>query len=1079
MKKKRIVGFFAFCLLAISLTGGLTAASAEETVSLDYPLESSYALGELVELPAGRLGETNCRISVQRETASGRRVEKSFAAGEPALFRFETEGDYYFVYEAEGEDGMRARNYRASVARRAYIEVENFQSALTPGTTVRVPAGRLVTEQGSLPCEVSVRLPGGGITTDAEFSASDIGTYEFVYSAEYGNARVEKVRRATCTIGYSDLFSGARGIRMNQPLPDYADAAGGPDHGVEITASAASVVRYRNPVDLDALGSERNLVSFQPLCEGDRTDFRSIEIRLTDVSDPSNVLTVRFKESGGGTGMEWNYPLSYLAAGVGGTLAGIDGDHVNFDPYGSVVVNNFYGAFGAQYCTNIYGTKITPHVFSFQIGERGRKIYSTGRNTAPGTQILALDFDDARIGMDWQGFSSGEVWLDFCFPVATDPRILVTEIAGMPLGGEAPTDRTGPHIYLETDADYAENRLPDAKVGAAYSVPVARARDLVTGDCAATPLVRSADGSRTLEIREGKVIPDRAGAYEIVYTARDGFGNLSERRVTFEAKAEIPAFSVRFAEPAGDWYAGIPFRLPEIQVSGGSGKMASETRLFFGEKAVEPDENGFLYFDKLGTLKIEIRVSDYLRSETLTETFEIGAYPSPVLGIRDLPIAVRKGERVVFPDFSAVDYATGAACRKSVYVNGELLGRDRAYLVKQTDERLEVEYIARAGGAESVERFTVEVLQSNAPIDAPLAPDFVLRASEGEAGFSFTASEDFAVRLPYPVFSEGFNLEFKLRAANAARAEILLTDAATETKCVRLILTPVNDRTSALQIGGDSKKYTVNGSFQNEAETFGFAWNEGVLFARGQRIAPLTVYEDGRKFDDFGDGRMYVQIGLSGVTQSSAILLYRAANQAFLSVGTFFSDAGPVLRYGASMRNLTVKQNERVKIASARALDVLSGASSVTVTLTAPDGSVPISNAACDTDAYFSATLFGKYRIAYRGVDADGKRTEEIWTITVCDTEPPEISVAGTLRENYRLGETITVPRAYASDAAGGETKLIVFLTDERNGTRAVEIGETIRLDRLGSYRLVYLAYDSENNTARKTLEFSVTEEEK
>lgn len=1075
---KKIAKLLLFVVAAVSLVSGMffTVSASESGFEADFVLQSEYALGETVELPSVSYNGEPCRVSVQYQNGESVRIMAQFAAGESAFYTFGKTGSWYVVYEAVTAAGVYAEKYDISVAEMPYIEVSGLAQQVSLGSSIARPAARLT--QGGAECGLTITCPDGTVYPDSQTIEFDqVGIYKFTFTANDGTNTYTKTQNVECTLAYGDLFygDGMHFSRSNTDGPDYAEET----NGVLIEAAAGSSVRFRNPINLSSLAPEQSILAFHILNDSDTIDYNQISIVLTDVYDSSNQVTVTYIATPAGTAMPWNYALTYMMAGTGGIYGGYSQGNLNMYPYGSVVFNSFHGARGnnANYeCYYLPGLnsfeKLQPFNFGMDM-ENGLVTTQTGQD-APGSTFTVIDlYDSETTGIEWEGFATGEVYMDIVFPASgRNPRILVTEVAGESFSGDIVNDRNKPVISIASDAEYGDV-LPDALTGAEYSVPAASATDTFTGSCPVVcSMVNVSTGERT-GISSGTFVPETAGEYRIEYVAEDVFGNSQTRSLYFEAKDSIPEISVIMDNT--DFYAGVAFKLPEFGVRGGSGRLEYTAETFFEGEAVQPDENGYFLFEKTGAMTLKLTVKDYLGTKTVSEQIDIVAQPKPVLNVYNVPVSACVGETLYFGDFTAADYLSGKDCYTTVYVNGMRLEKDRLYTVKEMDTALCVEYIAISETAETVKSYNVNVYQKGDYPAAFAAECSVEAAMAGDSGFSFTSANDFAVTAPSPLTVGNLRLEFRL-ACTADRVDLLLYDYFTRSKAVRLSFTRRDGLTSYLQINGKGPLYIVDGGFNNAQTVVSLTFNGNTLVSGSVPVTQITEYEDGRLFDGFGDGKAIVQFRVTGNSASSSVYVYRLANQSFISVGQFFSDSGPVLRWSGAMRTQTVKQNHRLTVYSADSTDVFTGGAEVRVTVTAPSGIKLLDGADCSENRTFVLTEFGRYSIEYTATDDFGNRSRETFIVTVADSTPPDIVVTGSLSDTYRAGDSAVIPRAFAVDFSDPNARVIAYIYDKSFSYKTVTPGERYTFEEAGEYTLVYLAYDETLNFARHEIKITVTE---
>jgi hypothetical protein len=139
----------------------------------------------------------------------------------------------------------------------------------------------------------------------------------------------------------------------------------------------------------------------------------------------------------------------------------------------------------------------------------------------------------------------------------------------------------------------------------------------------------------------------------------------------------------------------------------------------------------------------------------------------------------------------------------------------------------------------------------------------------------------------------------------------------------------------------------------------------------------------------------------------------------------------------------------------------------------------------------------GNYLVTYFAKDSNGKSTEESYSVMVADETAPTLTVNGSLRSEYKVGDKISIPTYSATD--NGETCCVqVELILPNNELRLLHYSEngevtsllaadntlynssfkvdenTFVAEDVGIYTLRFLAYDEYYNTVSYEMKFNV-----
>lgn len=1065
-----IISFVAFCFSAFFLEA--SAKTQGGVFDTEFSFSESYAVGETVDIPHATytLGKskTDCRFSLIYQGDGYSEIKLTGDSAKGMSYVLDEQGKWFVVYEAENANRMSSKSFSFTVGERDYIEIEDADAVVPFGGAGVIPKGWYVDDDGKkYECDVTAECPDGtSIKKGDDFEFLQVGLYKYVYSYQKGAQKIEKIKYIKCTLSYENLFYGSGlASATSNSLPEKWSKQ---NNGVLLVGSRGGTVKYRNAINLLSVDKTKNIVQFQILRD-DGDQFYEMDIVLTDKYDANNSITVKYIHAGWDEAMYWIIPVSYMEAGVSnGNLFGYESGNALPYPYGSIIRNSFYGSDGYKYNN---GSKL--EYFNFQLDYENGKIYTLTKDGAVGSSTLVCDLNDTEAsGVEWNGFTTGEVYLEFRFPErAFSPKILVSEICGVSLAGDTVNDNVSPFITASTDLEYGDT-LPDAAVGSDYPIPTTYSNDVLNGNCrVSTEIYRN---GQLIFTGNENFVPEEEGSYQIVYTSTDAFGNTAKKTLKFEAKNKLDTVAGKFSDES-PLFVGEEFILPNVVLSGGSGKLQIvNSKVLLNGNEIKKD--GEYYVAKeAGVLTVELDVKDYIGTHKLELSLNVVASDLPTTVINDIPISAIKGQTVVFPDYQAIDYKNGKNCYKTIYVNGERLGSGRAYTVKDTDTALYVEYITRAGVYEKIDSFNVTVRDSSNIVDAVFSQNSVQKTLDGSNGLKCEANGDFVMYAANASFIEEFSFEFKARLNSSTSLKVVLSDYATKKNEISLSFSAKDYKTSYLTINGEKFRYTVNGSLLSSDTTFVLSVSKGKLYVGSEEIVSLSEYSNGVVYDGFGDGKVVLRVEAVNVVETANVWFYRLANQSFISIGQFFSDSGPQVVYSEKMRNKNVSVNERVSVASARAIDVITGENEVFCSVYSPSNKRIYENMKCDSTYSFIASEYGEYTVKYVSTDGSGNDFEEIYKITVIDDTAPVISVGGTFGEKYKVGEKVKIFSAVATDAIDGSVKVIAYVADPDNAYHAVELGSQYKFSAKGVYRIVYLAYDSQMNCARQ--EFLITVE--
>jgi hypothetical protein len=236
-----------------------------------------------------------------------------------------------------------------------------------------------------------------------------------------------------------------------------------------------------------------------------------------------------------------------------------------------------------------------------------------------------------------------------------------------------------------------------------------------------------------------------------------------------------------------------------------------------------------------------------------------------------------------------------------------------------------------------------------------------------------------------------------------------------------------------------------------------------------------------------------------GVSDSSYIQLTKICNQAFGygkgGIEKAKDDIKPVIFLNEEF-SLRQDLNSKAKIPTAIACDVLGQISIFTITIKDENGNVLISGSATES-LDFVLDKAGIYQVVYYAKDSNGKYAEAIYMLSVYDETTPTLTVTDSLKEEYKVGDKITIPAYSAKDNSencyiqvelilpnnelrllhysenGEVTSLLAADNTLYNSSFKVDENTFVAED-VGIYTLRFLAYDEYYNTVSYEMKFNV-----
>lgn len=1067
----------------------LSAIPATE-ISFEGELLSSYPNGSRVEIPSAKAysGITYKKTPapyytlVQKDGVVLHRLDGDMDRS----YTVDGLGLYDIVYVFVNELGAITTETKTfEVKDLPRFENTDMPNVLSVNQKYVLPSALLVHGDKTQSAVVSVFAPDGASVTLQEnaFIPKQTGEYTIRFSAELEGVAYQKEFVVDCAIGAGSLVQNIAGIvsvEGNIDLPAYSSSG----NGIRILADARnSTFRFANPIDLNVLDKDQNLIELQVLSGDNYAGFTELIIELVDVENEQNTVKYKYRYN------QWNDTYSYALLNYNGKSLGIrnEAGHIGeVDNYFGFVTHNSFSGYKYQ----------GKSPFAVRVDYAERQFFVREINN---TFKLLLDADDpALVGENiWSGFSSGKVYVQVTMQTLYDVGgVIVTELAGQSLSGELLEDDVAPNLYLE-DNDYILNyaQMPTGCVGYSYALPVAFGEDVLSPYCAVERVLYFKKTATELEVVEvgnaNAFTPNRQGEYVLWYTVTDLYGNTEELVLNFSVM-ESRTVEVEFASTPETAVVGEKYRVPEINVFGASGNAQFEYVVYLNQTEIRLSRTREVYLSDVGEIKIVYTLSDYLQEGIQGELrIPIIASETPIIQIDGrVPLTAVKGSVVVLPSFTAKSFAEngGAQVPAWIEVDGEKLAGNTFTVTKNKGEIITVQYFAGNQGSLSEQTYLLTVLEPMYLSDY-LAVDNIQGVTLSNEKFytSIVTDKDNAISLPNMVVCDDMTLRFTIDPAHNAfeRLHIKLFDSVKRERAIYLTVLPVNQTQSRVLLNGDEEKaVAVQGSFYNRTQEFYFivdGKSKTISDVNGNILFTLDEFENGDYFDGFNGGVAYLTFYINGVEtgEMGSLELIQVSNQIFAStyksgvLQPYNDKTAPVLFLKEKFYNHTVEYNEEILIPAGWAYDVLKGAQVTTLTLLAPNGEKVIDNASCNEETKIKLTQYGYYTIRYT-TDNNGRAYHVEYYVKVRNRKLPQISVDGTVKETYALNEKLTIPTATVLGDNAGNTTVYVFLQTPSarivNYTDKTEIEFTEK----GEYQLIFYAIDEEYNITEKIYTFKV-----
>lgn len=978
------------------------------------------------------------------------------------------------------------------------------------GDTVQIPSRTLSHAGESRAATVTITSPGGGVFTGSKIVASEPGVYQITYSAVFGEETVTEAASFMALRRPKDMFI------TNQYATAQGDSFTSGNFrydGVLLTMKNNAEVTFDKVIDVSDLTRLDDFLDFMVIPSSEeKADFAELIITLTDAENPGNTVTISVRDAGaediGGRG-------SYLKIGANNQkLGGYEyfWDWENNIP-GATKFNTFF-KFGTPTWMSFRRIKASDAdgYYSMKLGfDYADKAFYVSRNWGHDHTVMVNDLDDvANYGSDiWSGFTGGKMKVSFSMNglTSSDAKVLVGRIGDFDLSAGEYVDTKAPDILLDAKAANA----PRSVVGASYRLFDATVVDDFDDGLAVGTSVKYLYGDAAFDINVagGAFVTNYPGKYVITYTARDRSGNEAERQV--EVFCDVTSPEVALDVPQSDVTCRLYQRVTVADVR--SVSLSADGAFDLSVKLVAPDGREVALSDhaftprQAGEYLLTYTATDYV-GNAYTKQFLIHVQPltEPTFVTEPyLPAAFIYGFTYDLPGAQAFE-GNGTEVAITVLVDGQACNGAFTPSEAQAERGyVTLQYNAKGESGTAEYRATVKVVSPLVVQDKAIYID--------QAAYFVTDGATASMEKDYVAIRFGAQGMFTFaNALNAETVSIAFVSPDKNFDSIRIRLADSRDAAKTVTLTvtyKDGKHYL---SFPHDDILYGLGRKGdsiGISYSAANRTVSgvdniiagsVTHYDDGSTFEGFGD-TVYLSVFCDTQTETT-LQITNIVNQTLghrSSAGVTGSTdlIAPEIVAAEDTRG-SYSIGDTAVIAAVKAFDVLNPIRSVTVTVTAPDGT-RVLNGADGREAHsIRLDTYGFYAVAYTATDTFGRKATYYKTISVRENEAPHLEViTKSIKKSYKVGDTVAIPSYLVSDNSGGynldimlicpDNAMIFLMNDcSRDVTSCLNAenpklpsgflvdDKTFRLTAAGTYTLRFFAYDEFYNCVTTEITFEV-----
>ncbi|MBO5737390.1 MAG: hypothetical protein J6S04_06235, partial [Clostridia bacterium] len=708
----------------------------------------------------------------------------------------------------------------------------------------------------------------------------------------------------------------------------------------------------------------------------------------------------------------------------------------------------------------------------------------------------------------WTGFPSGMAKLTVTAEslVANSANFCITRVAGIDLTEELFTEEDAPIVNVSMTQD----EMPKGEVGLVYTIPEATAVDYYSGACEVkTSVFRdyATDSPVNVSSSNGKFLPTSAGWYTIMYTAKDTLGNEGYTVRNVYVANDLGDIEISLPDSyATEATLGSWVELADITYTGDCGKATVTKTVTLGEESYEVTD-GFRP-EIAGEWKVTYTVTDYL-GRTNSVEYTINAIVGEGYILLDelvLPKIFVSDSKYSLPVIYAIDYSSGRAERKlasvivtdkngentyaagdtfvpSVEENGDMVLVSYQYDGQVLDER-QIPAVIVKNGSKIISQnyfygqgFTT-TFQDDKDTEDPEDDEYY------SAGLEIIADKTSALcgwTFATPQLMDNFSLFFEGIAArtNFEGIQITLTDTKNASEEIRITLN-VKGKASSMTVCGTEMSTPINMT----SEQYKVSYKDG-KFTFGDISLTVGQTTNGEAFNGFSSNLAYVRVEMVNAKKGASykFLSINEANISRRNLEVFAPNFKILGDFGGNQ-----SLNSVYEIFPAIANDAFAPNTSVTMTATAPDGSIlvdknglKLENVPTDKTYYITLTQHGKYQITYTVEEEDwvAKNTLSlVKAIFVIDEEEPQVKFVNATQTTAKVGEIITMPKYIFQDNITANENITIVSSVINPYGRVYYFGagqNAIKCLYAGEYRFIVMVMDEQGNMAYATHTVTVT----
>lgn len=986
----------------------------------------------------------------------------------------------------------------------------NFNEDYAVGTVLTLPSSQITVGSDTFDAETVVRFPSGDVYAKNEITLSEAGKYTVEYRAISATGElfvVEKSFRA------SNSFFQVSGVNSSAYHGTVENAPA--REGVVASIAEGERLIFNQVVNIsDYTKSDIIAEAFVAPIEQGLADALNVSFVLTDAYNSENYVVITNKRLDR-TPLEavWQERSYATANAVDQPATGLDlgnGDflwenntyalHQN-DLYGTPVKDFYMAGIPKFSLTTGIGapTDIATQSLKLSMDYAEKRVYMNG--------LILADLDDTSMfkQVQWEGFTTGECLLSVyaSFYNQNTFNCVVTkwgEYEGAELNQGLLVDTQAPTLTLDY-GEYEGMGYPDAVVGRNYPLPKVIAKDDTDRNVSIKAKVYKDYGTQdqvNVKVKNGAFTPAYKGAYTIVYTATDEFGNRSSLEYPVQAVVVNEPLTIALAGGENQVVAGNVIQLPTAQVQNAQGLAKLKVIARHGASGTEEEisivgENAYTFRPLYaGAWEIVYEYSDYMETKTQVHTVTVESSQKPyIYEDANLPKYLIRGAVYPLPIVKGVYLETGEPVEStaSAYIIDDTKPEraiNATRFVSYADEKATIIY--RMGTGENVveKRYEIPVVDVgydtlNLRIaDYFIAENFSVQANEDIA---LTTTEKGTQSFSFIQALQTFDFSMLFHVSNGRNnfntINVYLTDSENENITIKASYIRNLAGNTIFKINDGENAYVSTADFiESNVENFRLLYQNGARTISPSIDYAVRVDKDlsGNAFNGFPSGKVYLTMELANIKGKAGVELLSINNQTMSAIG--FDLVKPQISMSPVKGERVL--NEEIVIGATYAQDVLDPDIDFSMYVLTPSGEYAVSKdgvvldslANPERDYVIAVKEYGSYTVQYECEDASGNKTTYSYVFKVVDTTPPTVSF-GEHQTEGKVGDTVAVAEITTQDNYTNCTTVIKVKGANGSFINLNKDGNSFVATSAGEYTVYYLVYDENYNLT--TVSYTVT----